>query len=339
MQGVDKLLSQLHHTLDNHPLNWTLYQRIFGASGFEELQEKLKCAKKELSSAVECSFLSENGASAGIISANIPGKVETLVSLAKTKEDLRLWERASNIKLVQPDTVQADLATLMRDSGACIAIPLLYDLWQFDHNNFPLLLMGVPTWMPLKHFKEGLSARSRLIQEMEALYRRIDQHQTGLLSALRKEVSPYIEVAENKITTFSYETIFNESPLLKSTLYETFRKVQAGTWISVSHRAVQDDATIFHTPDVFKPDRFIEVDQVTGRRVARYGRFKPWGAGVGMCKGRTFAEKEILCVGAALISLWDINPTDGGTWKIPEMSPGAGVWRPLQDIRVSIEKK
>lgn len=72
--------------------------------------------------------------------------------------------------------VEANLSSLSRDFGACIAIPILYnqsfldrypqllnDFWKFDNNLFPLLMMGVPTWLlfPFKVMREGLAARSR----------------------------------------------------------------------------------------------------------------------------------------------------------------------------------
>ena len=40
-------------------------------------------------------------------------------------------------------------------------------------------MIGIPSWTPFKIVKEGLAARSRLLDEMEVLYRRIDQAQRG----------------------------------------------------------------------------------------------------------------------------------------------------------------
>ena len=82
--------------------------------------------------------------------------------------------------------------TIARDFGACIAIPLLYgkdfltrnpelldDFWKFDNDAFPLLMIGMPTWTPLKMMKDGVAARLRLLTAMDAPYRRIDQYQSG----------------------------------------------------------------------------------------------------------------------------------------------------------------
>jgi len=115
-------------------------------------------------------------------------------------------------------------------------------------------------------------------------------------------------------------------------------QLKAGTWVSIPHGVIQKDPTIFPDPHKFIPGRFLETDAETGRIVARYGRLRPWGMGPGMCKGRTFAEKEILTIAAAIASLWDIVPASG-TWKIPAMRPGTGVMCPVEDIRVIIRRR
>lgn len=71
----------------------------------------------------------------------------------------------------------------------------------------------------------------------------------------------------------------------------------------------------------------------------RYGKLKPWGAGVGICKGRAFAEKEILGVVACFITLWDMEPSGGGEWTLPGFVPGTGVMRPKEAVRVVIKRR
>jgi cytochrome P450 len=111
-----------------------------------------------------------------------------------------------------------------------------------------------------------------------------------------------------------------------------------GTWLSAPHWLINRDPSVFAEPDKFHPERFLETDSESGKSVARYGRLRPWGAGASMCKGRTFAEKEIMSLGAAIISLWDMGPASG-SWKIPGMIPGTGVKRPVKDIRVLITRR
>ncbi|KAL1618567.1 hypothetical protein SLS56_010495 [Neofusicoccum ribis] len=408
------------------------------------MHEKLMLARKDLFGAVERGFLSEAGTSAAIARANIPDKAAQLVTSATDHPGLVLWERSAKSDVIGPGVVEADLLGLLRDFGACIAVPLLYgqdflerypqclkDIWTFDHHAFPLLAIGVPAWAPLKSLKHGLVARNRLLDQMTALYRRIDQTQTGqavdfgadmsdvsqvaldrntafrkhafsfrqrastdlglligqnantqptvfwfilfiystpgLVQQLRAEVAPHITTTDGpeglSITRFDHDAIAKDCQLLKSSFLETLRltdeptsirhvsrpltvvdgmhehSIRPGTWISVPHSVAHRDASVFPSPQDFIPERFIEKDSVTGKRAARYGRLKPWGAGFGICKGRTFAVKEVLAIGSAIIMLWDMAPADAQGWIIPKMLPGTGVARPATDVRVVLKRR
>jgi hypothetical protein len=98
---------------------------------------------------------------------------------------MKRWELSAHIRVLapavpgKPGIVEANLQSLARDFGACLAIPLLYgkdflnrcprlieDFWKFDNDLFPLLMIGMPEWLPFKMMQE-------------ALYRRIDQNQRG----------------------------------------------------------------------------------------------------------------------------------------------------------------
>ncbi|EKG16250.1 Cytochrome P450 [Macrophomina phaseolina MS6] len=449
MENVDRILLQPYHILDNHQVGWTMFRRVFGADGEDEdLHDKLLAAKKDLFAAVERGFLSESGAANALKCADIPRRASHLVTFAAADEDLQPWERSADVRLVPAGDVEtksavhADMLSLVRDFGATITIPLLCgrdflakypgclaDIWKFDHDAFPLLLLGFPTWLPFGGFQEGLQARSRLLNQMTALHHRIEQHQEkppvdggtdmsdlpavtlarhaafrthgfsprqrgitdfalllgqngntqplifwfllfsystpGLLADLRAELAAHVRVAPGggEIVAFDTAAVTRDCPLLKSVLLETFRltndpvsiryvaspldvpdgelrhRLHPGTWLSVPHGVVQRDASVFPSPESFVPRRFIEVDPVTGKRTARPGPMRPWGAGVGACKGRTFAEKEILCVGAAILVLWEMEPADGRPWVVPAMRPGTGVMRPAADVRVAIRRR
>jgi cytochrome P450 len=115
-------------------------------------------------------------------------------------------------------------------------------------------------------------------------------------------------------------------------------ELKQGTWVSAPLSLINQDPSVFAEPDKFVPERFLETDPQSGKPVARYGRLRPWGAGTSMCKGRTFAEKEIIALGAAIICLWDIRPANG-IWELPTMMPGTGVKRPAKDLRVVITRR
>lgn len=441
-------MSQSYHVLNVEPFQYTLLTRVFGADDSSELKKKLEESWKDLLAPIERMFLNEAGAAAAIERANIPEKAASFVTFVTDRECMRRWELSADVRLVIPDSpddrgvVEANLQSLTRDFGACIAIPLLYgkdfldrymqvldDFWKFDNDIFPLLLIGVPPWAPLKIMKEGLAARSRLANEMEALYRRIDQYQKsepvdfgadmsdisntaldrnkvytqenwsfrhrgvgdlallwgqnantqptlfwflayvystpGILDKLRQEIAPYIKLSQTSppdIISMDFVGLSRDCPRMKACIFETYRlavdvasiryverpntikdgsythELKAGMFVSAPHGLTQRDPSVYANPDDFVPDRFLKTDPKSGKLSARYGHLKPWGSGAAMCKGRTFAEKEIAALGAAIISLWDIRPA-GGTWNLPSMVPGTGVRKPVADLRVLIARR
>ncbi|KIX92354.1 uncharacterized protein Z520_11962 [Fonsecaea multimorphosa CBS 102226] len=460
LPNVDRIMSQPHHTLSAEPVQYTLVTRVFGAGDSPELKKKLEDSWKDLLAPVERMFLNDSAATSALEKSGIPQKASSFVSFSSNPAQMKRWELSANVRLITPDlpgqpgAVEADLQSLSRDFGACIAIPLLYgqdfldrcsglldDFWKFDNDLFPLLMIGVPSWTPFKVIKDGVAARSRLLQEMEALYRRIDQFQrgqavdfgadmsdtsevalgrnavysrqnwsfrdraggdlgvlwgqnantqpvlfwllvyvystSGVLDRVREEIAPYVKISSRKdpdtdnhtpeITTIDIQGLGRDCALLKACIFETYRltneptsiryvarpitihdgtyqhELQPGTFVSAPHSLTQRDPSVYADPNDFIPDRFLQVvDPESGKLRAAYGKaLRPWGSGAAMCKGRTFAEKELVVLGAAIIGLWDIKPAAGGCerWEVPAMIPGTGVKKPVRDIRVRISRR
>jgi hypothetical protein len=441
-------MSQSSHTLSAEPVQYTLFTRVFGGIDSPELKKKLESSLKDLIAPIERIFLNDAAATAAIERACVPQKAASFVSFSSDPVHMKRWELSADIRVIKPNLpgrpgiVEANLQSLTRDFGACVAIPLLYgsdflnrypelldDFWKFDNNLFPLLVIGIPPWAPLKMVKEGRAARARILGEMEALYRRIDQYQRGvpvdfcadmsdvssapfernkvyeregwsfaergtgdfailggqnanthpvlfwflayvystpsLLDRLREEIAPDVHLSEAslpEITSMDLPALSMNCQLLKACIFETYRMVNEPTsiryvarpitiddgefkhelkpsmFVSAPHALINQDPTVFAHPEEFDPDRFLEIDPDSGKLTARYGRLRPWGTGVSMCKGRTFAEKEIVSLGAAIICLWDIAPASG-TWELPDMIPGTGVKSPVKDIRVVITRR
>ncbi|PGH14187.1 hypothetical protein AJ79_03160 [Helicocarpus griseus UAMH5409] len=187
----------------------------------------------------------------------------------------------------------------------------------------------------------------------------------SLLGRIRAEIAPYVRLSEEEtreIASMDLPALSMNCQLLKACIFETYRMVneptsiryvarpitlddggfkhelKAGTFVSATHSIINHNPSVFKNPDKFIPERFLETDQVSGKPMARYGKLRPWGVGTSMCKGRTFAEKELVSLGAGIICLWDIEPASG-TWKLPSMVPGTGVKKPVKDIRVVIKRR
>lgn len=113
--------------------------------------------------------------------------------------------------------------------------------------------------------------------------------------------------------------------------------IPQGESILVPHGVLHTDPQHFSNPTQFDPLRFIQTDPDTGKLRATRETISPFGAGVSACKGRVFAEREILTYTAAIISLWDVQPAGGGSvWKIPGHKQSSAAFLPKKDVRVRL---
>lgn len=440
---VDRLMAHSAGSISAAPVQYTLMTRVFGNPDSPELHRKFMETWKELTAPVEKLFLNDAASTAALQRACVPEQARSFVSFTSDPQRMKHWERSANIQVRKIDgieKVEASLHNLTRDFGACVAIPQLYgrdflerypkvldDLWKFDNDLFPLMMIGIPPWAPLKVVREGCAARSRIMTEMEGLYRRVDQYQHGkpidfnadmsdisaialtrsiayeahgwtfaergacdlallwgqnantqpmffwllahvysnpdLLAQIREEVAPHLSIsASGEATDMDISGLSKNSPLLKASIFETYRLVNdvtsirhisrpitltqgeskhdlpADTFFSAPLSLANHDPSIYSDPQKFDPTRFLETNASTGKPVARYGKLKPWGSGAAMCKGRTFAEKEIMVLGAAIVAAWEVEP-EGGRWELPDTVPGTGVKKPVRDIRVLISRR
>ncbi|KAJ4346570.1 uncharacterized protein N0V89_010501 [Didymosphaeria variabile] len=440
---VDRLMAHAAGSITAAPVQYTLMTRVFGTPDSPELERKFFTSWKGLTAPVEKLFLNDAAATAALERARILEKANSFVTFTSDRSLMKHWERSADIRVTSSGGVQkveASLQNLSRDFGACVAIPQLYgrdfmarypqvldDLWKFDNDLFPLMMIGIPAWAPLKIVREGRAARSRIMIAIEGLYRRIDQHQhgkpidfnadmsdvsdvaltrstvyekhnwtfpergacdlallwgqnantqpvvfwllaymystPGLLPQIREEIVPYLSTSTSgELTALDIPGLSKNCQLLKACVFETYRlaievtsirhvsrpitltdgerkhELKPGSFFSAPLSLVNHDASVYRDPDIFDPTRFLEQNDASGKPVARYGKLKPWGSGAAMCKGRTFAEKEIMVLGAAIAAAWDIEPA-GGKWELPAMVPGTGAKKPVRDVRVVITRR
>ena len=125
-------MSQPYHALNAEPMQYTVLTRIFGAEYSAQLKTKLENSRKDLLKPIEEIFLNGTAAKAAIERAGVPEKAASFVTFSSDTELRQRWERSACIKVIRldlpdkPGAVEANLQSLTRDFGACIAIPLLY---------------------------------------------------------------------------------------------------------------------------------------------------------------------------------------------------------------------
>lgn len=114
--------------------------------------------------------------------------------------------------------------------------------------------------------------------------------------------------------------------------------MQKGEYATIPHDLHMRDPRYFKDPATFDPERFI-VHNTDGSMTTDIGTIRPYGGGTSMCKGRIYAEKEVLSLVAGILAYWDIEPVGKAGWKIPEQAKTTAVSRPIHDTRVRIKRR
>ena len=113
-------------------------------------------------------------------------------------------------------------------------------------------------------------------------------------------------------------------------------KLPKGESVAIPHGVLQNDTRYFSNPSQYDPLRFITTDPDTGAMRAEMHTIRPFGGGASSCRGRIIAERENLAAVAAIVSLWDIEPTSGKQLKVPGHKSSTGTYLPRKDMRVKM---
>ena len=180
---------------------------------------------------------------------------------------------------------------------------------------------------------------------------------------------------EQRRLQFDVDGLTKSCPLIKATFYETMRcnmsglgvrcviqdltltesqsdadlfgkncpqsyHIPAGSMLAISNGTMQQDPRIFPNPNEFDPNRFIiasEDDPLKKQAVMK--NLTTFGGGTYKCKGRAFAEKEMLLFVAGILTFWDLGMPDGGHIQIPEMGLAGASRSPKKDVRVRLTRR
>lgn len=133
-----------------------------------------------------------------------------------------------------------------------------------------------------------------------------------------------------------------------------------GELLCIPHGVHQNDERYFRDPERFDPRRFwAKPDHATNGATkeksslpvsssndseaeirVEYGTMKVWGGGKNMCKGKTFAEREVVLFAAAIIMQWDIIPVgNDNKWVHPGRKIAAGAYSPEKEVKVRLWRR
>ncbi|CZT12314.1 uncharacterized protein RAG0_16184 [Rhynchosporium agropyri] len=202
-----------------------------------------------------------------------------------------------------------------------------------------------------------------------------------LLFDIRAEVAPHVKTLPTGQASIDHAALSRQCPLTKSTWLETMRQdivgveqkyieedftitespsdaallrgqgatprsyeLKAGNVVCVHNGAAHTDPRLWENPKEFNPRRFIITDpRHENREKAESPRhLYAFGGGYSMCKGRLFAEREVLTFVAAVVTFWDIDflgpKKSNGEWIIKK-GMEAGAPHPAGDVRVRAKKR
>jgi hypothetical protein len=114
--------------------------------------------------------------------------------------------------------------------------------------------------------------------------------------------------------------------------------IPAGSTLVIANGPMQMDHRIFANPEQFYPERFVE-NGPDGTPRATMKNLHTFGGGMYKCKGRYFAEKEVMIFASSLLVMWDISPMNGEQLEVPGMGNVGGSRRPVEDVRVRLTRR
>ncbi|KAF8863494.1 cytochrome P450 [Acephala macrosclerotiorum] len=199
-----------------------------------------------------------------------------------------------------------------------------------------------------------------------------------LLESIQKEIRPYAKVgsgSDGGSLKLDVEGLLKNCPTLKGSFFEAMRlytagtsykkvlqdldltesaedaakfgkprpqkyHVKAGDFLVIPEATLQMDERLWEEPSVFKPGRYLVPDEQDPKKTTvDILHLFAFGGGHSVCKGRFFAEREVMIFVAGLISVWDFTPV-GGKWNIPQsFYNGTGSANPKSQTRVRMSRR
>ena len=114
--------------------------------------------------------------------------------------------------------------------------------------------------------------------------------------------------------------------------------IPAGSTLVLANGTMQKDARIFAEPELFNPARFLE-EGPDGKVRAHMRNLHTFGGGMYKCKGRYFAERQVLIIASSLLVMWDVASVEGDELRVPAMGYAGASRSPVEDVRVRLTRR
>lgn len=111
-----------------------------------------------------------------------------------------------------------------------------------------------------------------------------------------------------------------------------------GTFIVAPLSLYSHSASLLGAPERFNPKGLLSVGQ-DGHDKDGASTSRPWGLDGAGCPGKDLAERQVLVVVAAIVSLWNFEPAELKGWSTPQLAVRSVVAVPKTDIRVLIKAR
>lgn len=118
----------------------------------------------------------------------------------------------------------------------------------------------------------------------------------------------------------------------------TSHLLQKNSYLYIPHFLHHMSPQYFSDPETFRPERFLTFDP-DGKINVDAKTLRPYGGGTSMCKGRYFAEREVLAFVAGFFALWDIEDVHGYELKVPGNVKSSATAKPDGNCRVRIRRR
>ncbi|KAL7787438.1 cytochrome P450 [Trichoderma ceciliae] len=261
------------------------------------------------------------------------------------------WQNLDNVSKLVKGRIE-----LFRQHGVSLEGRAAFDLallWASVANSNSLI-----PWMLFELYRDPVLLEQ--VREEIAPYVRAVQPKNEFGSAVW--VPPVLEGMD-------FDGLITKCPLLKASYSETLRVysggwamklmyndtvlegkgkgeesyfLKKGTYAHIPQEMHQFDPQHFPNPNEWQVERHVrETVDESGKKIltADMGTLRPYGGGLKMCKGRQFALREMLQFTAAIITFYNMQPPNGGSWSVPQTRKLVANKHPKKPFKVWIKRR